>query len=163
WQMQVARDAVELGRAARAQAKLKLRQPLGEAVVVAAEREREAIERLEQIVLDELNVKGLRYVSQADELGRFEVKPHYRGLAQRRGVAGRGPDLADAWRRRRAARRRQGARGLRGWRDARHHAQLRPRRGLGPRPDRGPRAADRRGTRLGREGRLELLHEPVLR
>ena len=46
WQMQVVRDAVELGRAARA-TKLKVRQPLREAVVVAADRERGAIERLE--------------------------------------------------------------------------------------------------------------------
>ena len=38
--MQVVRDAVELGRAARAHAKLKVRQPLREAVVVAADRER---------------------------------------------------------------------------------------------------------------------------
>ena len=42
--MQVARDAVELGRAARAHAKVKVRQPLREAVIVAADREREAIE-----------------------------------------------------------------------------------------------------------------------
>ncbi|HEY1358168.1 MAG TPA: isoleucine--tRNA ligase [Thermoleophilaceae bacterium] len=94
WQMRVARDAVELGRAARAQAKVKLRQPLGEAVVVAAEREREAIERLESIVLGELNVKGLRYVSQADELGRFELKPNYRSLGPRFGK--RMPQVADA-------------------------------------------------------------------
>ena len=40
WDMQVVRDAVELGRAARAHAKLKVRQPLREAVVVAADRER---------------------------------------------------------------------------------------------------------------------------
>jgi isoleucyl-tRNA synthetase len=94
WQMQVARDAVELGRAARAQAKVKLRQPLGEAVVVAAEHEREAIERLEPIVLGELNVKQLRYVSQADELGRFELKPNYRSLGPRFGK--RMPQVAEA-------------------------------------------------------------------
>jgi isoleucyl-tRNA synthetase len=92
--MQVARDAVELGRAARAQAKVKLRQPLGEAVVVAADREREAIGRLESIVLEELNVKTVRYVSQADELGRFELKPNYRALGPRFGK--RMPQLADA-------------------------------------------------------------------
>ncbi|HEU0024133.1 MAG TPA: isoleucine--tRNA ligase [Thermoleophilaceae bacterium] len=85
WQMQVARDAVELGRAARAQAKVKVRQPLREAVVVAAEREREAIERFEELVRDELNVKGLRYVSEADELGSFELKPNYRTLGPRFG------------------------------------------------------------------------------
>jgi isoleucyl-tRNA synthetase len=85
WQMQVARDAVELGRAARAHGKVKVRQPLAEAVVVAADREREAIERFESVVLDELNVKSLRYVSEADQLGRFEVKPNYRTLGPRFG------------------------------------------------------------------------------
>ena len=83
--MQVARDAVELGRAARAQAKVKVRQPLREAVVVAADREREAIERFEAIVLEELNVKSVRYVSEADELGSFELKPNYRALGPRFG------------------------------------------------------------------------------
>ncbi|MGH6782463.1 MAG: class I tRNA ligase family protein, partial [Sphingomonadaceae bacterium] len=43
--MVVAREAVRRGLAARGQAKVKVRQPLREAVVVAAGREREAIER----------------------------------------------------------------------------------------------------------------------
>jgi isoleucyl-tRNA synthetase len=85
WQMRVARDAVELGRAARAQARVKVRQPLREAVVVAADRERTAIERFEPLLLEELNVKSLRYVSEADELGRFELKPNYRALGPRFG------------------------------------------------------------------------------
>jgi isoleucyl-tRNA synthetase len=85
WDMQVVRDAVELGRAARAHAKLKVRQPLHEAVVVAADRERRAIERLEGLLKEELNVKSVRYVSEADELGRFELKPNYRTLGPRFG------------------------------------------------------------------------------
>jgi isoleucyl-tRNA synthetase len=85
WQMQIARDAVELGRAARAQAAAKLRQPLREAVIVAADRERAAIERFEDVVRDELNVKAIRYVSEADELGRFELRPNYRALGPRFG------------------------------------------------------------------------------
>ncbi|HEX2070019.1 MAG TPA: isoleucine--tRNA ligase [Thermoleophilaceae bacterium] len=85
WQMGLARDAVELGRAARAAAKAKVRQPLTVAVVGAAEREREAIGRFEELVLDELNVKQVRYVSEADELGSFELKPNYRSLGPRFG------------------------------------------------------------------------------
>ncbi len=85
WQMQVVRDAVELGRAGRAHGKLKVRQPLREAVVVAADREQRAIERFQDLLLDELNVKGIRYVSQADELGSFELKPNYRSLGPRFG------------------------------------------------------------------------------
>ena len=105
WQMQVARDAVKLGHQARAHARLKVRQPLREAVVVAAGRERDAIARFEGLVLDELNVKGVRYVSEADELGRFELKPNYRSL---------GPALrqAHAAGGRRGGRARRPARGL---------------------------------------------------
>ncbi|HMJ02361.1 MAG TPA: DUF5915 domain-containing protein, partial [Conexibacter sp.] len=83
--MEVAREAVRLGLAARGQSKIKLRQPLRAAVVVATGREREAIERLAQIVQEELNVKQLRFVSAADELGQLEVKPNYRALGPRFG------------------------------------------------------------------------------
>jgi isoleucyl-tRNA synthetase len=83
--MDVVRETVRLGLAARGQVKLKVRQPLRAAVVVAAGSEREAIERLAPTVLEELNVKELRYVSQADELGSYEVKPNYRSLGPRFG------------------------------------------------------------------------------
>src|SRR4051794_25013590 len=83
--MATVRETVRLGLAARGQAKLKVRQPLRAAVVVAAGAERDAIERLAPVVLEELNVKQLRYVSQADELGSYEVKPNYRALGPRFG------------------------------------------------------------------------------
>ena len=83
--MQVARETVRLGLAARAKAKLKVRQPLRAAVVVATGTERESIERLAEIVRDELNVHELRFVSQADELGQVEIKPNYRMLGPRFG------------------------------------------------------------------------------
>jgi isoleucyl-tRNA synthetase len=83
--MQVARETVRLGLAVRAQVKIKVRQPLRAAVIVATGREREAIERLADIVRDELNVHVLRFVSQADELGEIEVKPNYRTLGPRFG------------------------------------------------------------------------------
>jgi len=85
--MATVRETVRLGLAARGQAKLKVRQPLRAAVVVAAGAERAAIERLAEVVLEELNVKELRYVSQADELGSYEVKPNYRALGPRFGKA----------------------------------------------------------------------------
>jgi isoleucyl-tRNA synthetase len=84
--MATARETVRLGLNARGQAKIKLRQPLHEAVVVAAGREREAIERLADVVRDELNVKQLRFVSDADELGSYEVRPNYRTLGPRMGA-----------------------------------------------------------------------------
>ena len=53
---------------------MKVRQPLREAVVVAADRERGAIEGLEALLQDELNVKSVRYVSEADELGPLRAE-----------------------------------------------------------------------------------------
>jgi isoleucyl-tRNA synthetase len=92
--MEVAREAVRLGLAARGQSKIKLRQPLHAAAIVATGREREAIERLAEIVQQELNVKQLRFVSAADELGELEVKPNYRALGPRFGK--QMPMVADA-------------------------------------------------------------------
>jgi isoleucyl-tRNA synthetase len=85
--MATARETVRLGLAARAQAKVKIRQPLREAVIVASGREREAIERLSNVVREELNVAGVRFVAAADELGRYEIKPNYRTLGPRFGRA----------------------------------------------------------------------------
>jgi isoleucyl-tRNA synthetase len=78
--MALARETVRLGLGARGKAKIKVRQPLAEAVVVADGREREAIERLVDIVREELNVRRVRFVAAADELGSYEVKANYRAL-----------------------------------------------------------------------------------
>jgi isoleucyl-tRNA synthetase len=78
--MAIARETVRLGLGARAQAKIKVRQPLAEAVVVADGRERAAIERLSEIVREELNVRRVRFVEAVDELGEYEVKANYRTL-----------------------------------------------------------------------------------
>jgi isoleucyl-tRNA synthetase len=78
--MATARETVRLGLGARAQAKIKVRQPLAEAVVVADGRERAAIERLVEIVREELNVREVRFVEAVDELGEYQVKANYRTL-----------------------------------------------------------------------------------
>jgi isoleucyl-tRNA synthetase len=83
--MEAVRRTVELGRAARAQAKVKMRQPLRRAVVVATDEEREAIERRADLVTAELNVKQLDFVSEEAELVSYQVKPNYRSLGPRFG------------------------------------------------------------------------------
>jgi isoleucyl-tRNA synthetase len=83
--MATVREAVELGRAARAHAKVKVRQPLRAAIVVADGAEHEAIVRFQSVVAEELNVKELRFVGSADELGSYAVKPNYRTLGPRFG------------------------------------------------------------------------------
>jgi isoleucyl-tRNA synthetase len=83
--MAVARETVRLGLGARGQAKIKVRQPLAEAVVVAAGEERTAIEGLTDIVREELNVRSVRFVAAADDLGSYDVKPNYRTLGPKFG------------------------------------------------------------------------------
>ncbi len=78
--MALARETVRLGLGARGKAKLKVRQPLREAVVVADGRERAAIERLAEVVREELNVRQVRFVAAAEELSEYEVKANYRTL-----------------------------------------------------------------------------------
>ena len=92
--MAIARETVRLGLGARGQAKIKVRQPLSEAVIVASGRERAAIERLADIVREELNVRQVRFVAGADELGEYEVKANYRTLGPRFGK--HMPQAADA-------------------------------------------------------------------
>jgi isoleucyl-tRNA synthetase len=83
--MEAVRLTVELGRAARAQAKAKMRQPLRRAVIVANDAERAAIEARVDLVTAELNVKELDFVSDEAELASYTVKPNYRSLGPRFG------------------------------------------------------------------------------
>jgi isoleucyl-tRNA synthetase len=92
--MEAVRRTVELGRAARAQAQAKVRQPLRRAVIVANESERLAIELNAELVKSELNVKELDFVSDESELVSYEVKPNYRSLGPRFGK--RMPQVAAA-------------------------------------------------------------------
>jgi isoleucyl-tRNA synthetase len=85
--VEAAMRAIELGRAARADAKVKNRQPLRRAVIVATEAERSEIERLADLVRAELNVKEIEFVSEEGELVSYEVKPNYRTLGPRFGKA----------------------------------------------------------------------------
>jgi len=92
--MEAVRRTVELGRAARARAKAKVRQPLRRAVIVASEAERAAIEARAELVTAELNVKELDFVSDEAELVSYAVRPNYRSLGPRFGK--RMPQVAAA-------------------------------------------------------------------
>ena len=83
--MASAREVVRLGLAARGQGNVKLRQPLGEAVIVAEGRERDAIARLGDVVREELNVSELRFVAAAEELGTYTIRPNLPALGPRFG------------------------------------------------------------------------------
>ncbi|MCK4581392.1 MAG: isoleucine--tRNA ligase [Dehalococcoidia bacterium] len=61
--MELAMRIASLGRAARAKAKIKVRQPLADAVVgVSRDRDKNALQRLSSHILEEVNVKELRFI-----------------------------------------------------------------------------------------------------
>jgi isoleucyl-tRNA synthetase len=75
-----------LGRAARAKAQLRVRQPVAELFVkLPTQMEEHALERLAPQLLDELNVKALRVVRDETDFLRFEVKPNLKLLGQKYG------------------------------------------------------------------------------
>ncbi|MBI5285593.1 MAG: class I tRNA ligase family protein, partial [Chloroflexi bacterium] len=75
-----------LGRAARAKAQLRVRQPVAELFVkLPTQMEEHALERLAPQVLEELNVKAIRVVRDETDFLRFEVKPNLKLLGQKYG------------------------------------------------------------------------------
>jgi isoleucyl-tRNA synthetase len=92
--MASAREAVAVGRGARAEAKLKVRQPLSEAVVACPPEVADRIGSLVDLVADELNVRSVRFVTDPGELVAVSLKPNYRRLGPRFGA--RMPEVAAA-------------------------------------------------------------------
>ena len=77
---------VELGRSARSDSDQKIRQPLAK-VLFALEDDDLANFIIENqgIILDELNVKGIERITNADELITYKIRPNLKTLGQRYG------------------------------------------------------------------------------
>ena len=84
--MASARAIVELGRRVRTETKMKVRQPLLEAVVHHP-GDHEALEPLLDLVADELNVKRVAFAESAEAFGRWRAKPNFEVLGPRLGPA----------------------------------------------------------------------------
>jgi isoleucyl-tRNA synthetase len=70
-------QVVRLGRAARSEANLKVRQPLPAVLVHTADpRDAQAVVRLKDQILDELNVKDVRALEELSDVVTWEVKPN---------------------------------------------------------------------------------------
>ena len=88
-ELEVAMDAVRtlarLGRAAREEAKIKVRQPLPRLVCVAPHVDDERLAELVPVLAAELNVKRVEFVSSGDALVSLEAKPNFRSLGKKFG------------------------------------------------------------------------------
>ena len=83
-QVALVRRLVELGRAARAEAKVKTRQPLGRALI-SAPGWADLPTDLRDQVAEELNVRELATLTSAGEIIDVVVKPNFRTLGKRFG------------------------------------------------------------------------------
>jgi isoleucyl-tRNA synthetase len=80
------RNVVNLGSRVRNDAKLKVRQPLSEAIVVVADdTERARIDRFAADVREELNVKGLNFTQEPAKYVEFDLQPNFRVLGPKLG------------------------------------------------------------------------------
>ena len=85
-QTRLAIRLASLGRSARAQSRLKVRQPLAEFVAeVRHDWEHFALAKIENVLKEELNVKSVRDASEMGGLLGFEIKPNLRILGPKYG------------------------------------------------------------------------------
>jgi len=92
-QMEVAREVVSLGRAARAEAGIKVRQPLRRALVILPAS---SVLPPPGAVEDELNVDRVEYSDELSDVLTYELHPNFRTLGPRLGDRAQGirPALA---------------------------------------------------------------------
>jgi isoleucyl-tRNA synthetase len=74
-----------LGRAAREEADIKVRQPLSRLVCVVPGGDPGQLEALAPLLATELNVKSVEWVSSGADFVRLEAKPNFRALGKRFG------------------------------------------------------------------------------
>ncbi len=83
--MESLRKLATLGRAAREEAGVRVRQPLARMVCVVPDAVTEAVRPLVPLLESELNVKSVEFVSSADTLVRLEAKPNFRSMGKKFG------------------------------------------------------------------------------
>lgn len=86
-QMSTLREIASLGRSARMESKLKVRQPLSRVEVVLAEHAHlEWLQNHDAMLREELNVKSIEYPERADDYVQYAVVPNFRRLGPRVGA-----------------------------------------------------------------------------
>ncbi len=84
--MERAEKIVMLVRAMRMKSNLKVRQPLRRIILpIAGEHERAEIRQMQDVILEEINVKTIEYVTDASGLVRKKAKPNFKTLGPKFG------------------------------------------------------------------------------
>src|SRR5574344_2162617 len=79
-QMDLVRDICSLGRFAREDAKIKVRQPISE--VILPIKDKDIIGNLTSIIKEELNVKNITYIDDITKYMDYTIKPNFREVGK---------------------------------------------------------------------------------
>ena len=83
-QMEVLREIASLGRSARMESRLKVRQPLAGVEVILNQADHQGwLDENADILKDELNVKKIDFSQEADQYISYRVQPNFKRLGQR--------------------------------------------------------------------------------
>ena len=84
--MKLLRDIASLGRSARMDNKLKVRQPLSKVEVILSDTTHQPwLEQHNELLREELNVKAIDYTKDADKYITYHVQPNFKRLGPRIG------------------------------------------------------------------------------
>jgi isoleucyl-tRNA synthetase len=83
--MDVAQHIVYLARAIRAKSNLKVRQPLKKIMIVVEEDKKDAVLKMKDVILDEINVKSLDILKDESSIVNKIAKPNYKGIGPKFG------------------------------------------------------------------------------
>ena len=84
--MAFTRDVISMGHAARNRSGIKTRQPLAEFILGGiSDPEKETVNRLTELVHDELNVKAVVFTEDLDAFAQVTLKPNFRVLGPKYG------------------------------------------------------------------------------
>ncbi len=76
-------DIVTLARAARNEVQTKVRQPLR--TLYLPEQFKDVVERMKELIIEEINIKNISYVSDKNQFIDYQVKPNFKTLGPKYG------------------------------------------------------------------------------
>ncbi len=85
-EMALVQQAVSMGHSLRKEHKVKVRQPLSVAHLIAADQQTlDLLKNKEHLIMDELNVKGIAYHTNEQGFVSYSARPNYKTLGRRAG------------------------------------------------------------------------------
>ncbi|MBA4311666.1 MAG: isoleucine--tRNA ligase [Chlorobiaceae bacterium] len=84
--MEKAERIVSLVRAIRNKSNLKVRQPLARLIIpISNEKDKDVVSKMEEVILDEINVKKIEYVHDDSGIVHKSIKPNFKSLGPKHG------------------------------------------------------------------------------